>query len=183
MDSSSDVVLLICEAAQISAVMFLTDLCVFAIRLCRCISCPSRRRSFRPCSPCCCRRRAVCPYTRPCRRLETDPVLWWLWCVFWLRSEPGQTPNLEVKYSEFWLFLYVHYCTVLFGIWDVYSACLTPSERVWWWRSCWRTARFVRSLFSSVQQQWRCSTWSLRSAVLVSADTSMMWTWMQRQCN
>lgn len=58
-------------------------------------------------------------------------------------------------------------CAVVFGIWGVYSVCLTPSGRVWWWRSCWRTAPSVRSSFSSVPQQWRCSTWSLRSAVLV----------------
>lgn len=70
--------LLISKAAQISKVMSSScfmELCVFVLRLCHCISCPSQRRSFRRCSPCYCHRKAVCLSTHPSLRLEMDAVL------------------------------------------------------------------------------------------------------------
>lgn len=59
------------------------------IRHFRCISSPSQKNWYKPCSPCFCHRRAVCPFTRHCQLQETAPALSWLQYACWPRSEPG----------------------------------------------------------------------------------------------
>lgn len=59
-------------------------------RLCPSTSFQSQRRLSKLCSPCFCHRRAVSPFTPPCRRQEMAQAQSWLQFACWPKYEPGQ---------------------------------------------------------------------------------------------